>query len=54
MATAVENAGADVGWEEAEVGLTTLRTWGVDETKYVEAARWKWPRATVFQDEKSP
>ena len=39
----------DAGLDDAMRGLDTLRDWDADTKEYLEAARQRWPVATIFQ-----
>ena len=39
----------DTGLDDAMKGLETLRDWDADVKEYLEAARQRWPVATIFQ-----
>ena len=39
----------DAGLDDAMKGLEMLRDWDADVKEYLEAARQRWPAATIFQ-----
>ena len=48
LAAALEHAGGELGWEEAEDAQMRLRVWGCEVEPFAQAARKRWPEATAF------